>query len=248
MNTRVARLGGFAVGLAAVAAWLLLEGLHWAPRSYATFLLVPLPALLLVQARLVDGLPAEDEREAVYLSSAVSVWTLAVFAMVAARLGGFTRAQLWMTWPGWTTLLAAAAATTAAGVALMAAARLLRIREGDLVRFLLPRTSSEKIAFAGLSVSAGIAEELVFRAFLLAALLEAGAGIGVAVAVSVTLFALSHAYQGIAGAIRVLLLGALLTAPILLTGSVYPSIIAHAALDLIAGLVLAPWLLGAREH
>ena len=246
MNTRAMRLSGFGVGVAAVAVWLFLDALHWAPRAYTTFLLVPLPAMLLVQTRLMDGLPAETEREAVYLSSAISVWTLAVFAMIAARVGGFTRDQLYLAVPGWTTLLLAAAATTAVGIGLMAGARLLRVREGELLRFLMPKSSTEKIAFAGLSVSAGIAEELVFRAFLLAALLQAGTGIVAAVALSVTLFALSHAYQGIAGVVRVLLLGSLLTVPILLTGSIYPSIIAHAALDLIAGLVLGRWLTGER--
>lgn len=248
MRARLLRAGGLAVALASVLAWGLLGGLDWPARAFTTFLLVPLPALLLLQARVAQRLPEEEEREAVYVSSAVAVWLLAALAMAAARSSGFTREELWMRWPGVLPVLAAAAATMAAGLGLMALARLLRVRETPLIRFLLPVTSSERIAFAGLSISAGIAEELVFRGFLMAALLRAGLTLPLTVVLAVAVFALSHAYQGIAGVLRVALLGALLTAPMLLTGSVYPAMIAHAALDLIAGLVLAGWLVEGARH
>ncbi|MBW3553752.1 MAG: CPBP family intramembrane metalloprotease [Gemmatimonadetes bacterium] len=248
MRSRLLRAASLGVALGAVLAWGLLTPLDWPARAFTAFLLVPLPALLLLQARVVQRVPQEEEREAVYVSSAVSVWILAALAMLAARFSGFTREELWMRWPGALPVLTGALATIAAGLALMAAARLLRIRETPLIRFLLPVTSSEKIAFAGLSISAGIAEELVFRAFLMAALLRAGLTLPATVGLSVAIFAVSHAYQGLAGVLRVGLLGALLTAPILLTGSVYPAMIAHAALDLIAGLVLAGWLTGEAEH
>ena len=248
MRARLLRAGGLAVALVSVLAWGLLAPLQWPARAFTTFLLVPLPGLLLLQARVVQQPPREEEREAVYVSSAVSVWVLAALAMLAARFSGFTREELWLQWPDTAVVLTTAAATIAAGVALMAAARLIRIRETPLIHFLLPVTSTEKIAFAGLSISAGIAEELVFRAFLMAALLRAGLTLPATVGLSVAVFAVSHAYQGAAGAVRVALLGALLTAPILLTGSVYPAMIAHAALDLIAGLVLAGWLAGEAEH
>ena len=248
MSRRVRQLVPLAVGIVAALAWSLLAPLPWPARAFTTFLLIPLPALLLVQARLVTELPADAEREAVYVSSAVSVWILAAFAMLAARFGDITRAALWLSWPGTGVFLTATAATVLGGVALLFLGRLLRVPEAPLTRFLLPRTSSEKIAFAGLSVSAGIAEELVFRSFLLAALLVAGATLPVAASLGVVVFALSHAYQGTVGVIRVALLGALLTAPLLLTGSVYPAMAAHALLDLLAGLVLTKWLTGERGH
>lgn len=248
MNQKLVRGIGLAVGVGLLLAWALLQGLAWPARAFTTFLLVPLPALMLLQLRLVDRLPDDEDREAVYLSSALTIWLLAGLAMLAARFSGFSRADLWLRSPGIGPLLAAAAATTAAGVALMALARLLRVRETPLIHFLLPRTGSERIAFAGLSVSAGIAEELVFRAFLIAALLEAGASLGAAVGISIAVFAIAHAYQGLLGVARVALLGALLTAPLLLVESVYPAMFAHALLDLLAGLVLADWLTGKREH
>lgn len=226
--------------------WLLLPELSGPVRSLTTFLLGPLPAILLLQARLGDRLPPGDEREAVYASSAVSMWLLAALAMLAARYGGLTRADLRLTPIPVVELLVAAGATTAAGLAVMALGRFVRIEESPLVDYLIPRTGSEKIAFAGLSISAGIAEELVFRSFLIAALATATGSLTVAVMVSVGAFAVSHAYQGILGVLRVAVLGLILIAPFILTGSVYPSMAAHTALDLVAGLVLADWLRGRK--
>ncbi|MFW5951122.1 MAG: CPBP family intramembrane glutamic endopeptidase [Gemmatimonadota bacterium] len=237
-------VGRLAVGLALVTAamWLLMDGLQWPARAFTTFLLGPLPALLLLQARLVNRVPDDAEREAIYTSSAVSVWILAGTAMLAARFGDLSRAELRLDLPSPALLLGAAGLTTLAGLAIMAAGKLLRVPESELVDYLIPRSQSEKIAFAGLSVSAGIAEELVFRSFLIAAVARVSGSLTVAVGVSVAAFAISHAYQGVRGAIRVALLGLVLTAPFLLTGSVVPSMIAHAALDILAGLVLADWL------
>jgi uncharacterized protein len=228
--------------LASAGAWILLQPLPWPARALTTALLVPLPIVLLLQARLADAIPEETERETVYISSALSVWILAAFAMLAARFSDFSRDDLRLVSLPASTLLVATALTLLASLAILALGRLLRIRESPLVHFLIPRSGSERIAFVGLSLSAGIAEELVFRSFLIAALLQASGSMTVAVVVSIAVFAASHAYQGWTGALRVAVLGLILTAPFLLTGSVYPSIIAHAALDILAGLVLADWL------
>jgi membrane protease YdiL (CAAX protease family) len=230
--------------LGSATAWILLRPLPWPARALTTVLLVPLPVLLMLQTRVAQDLPEDTEREALYLSSALSVWILAAVAMLAARASDFDRADLRLVTLPAPTLLAASGITILAGLAIMALGKMLRIQESPIVHFLIPRSSTEKIAFAGLSFSAGIAEELVFRSFLIAALVLASGSLMLAVMVSVAVFAASHAYQGWSGALRVALLGLILTAPFLITGSVYPSIIAHVGLDLIAGLVLADWLRG----
>lgn len=230
--------------LAAGTAWVLLAPLAWPARAFTTFLLVPLPALLLLQARVAHQVPDDSDRETVYLSSAFSIWVLAALAMLAARFGDLSRTDLRLDLPHPATLALASGLTILAGLAIMAAGRLLRLRESPLVHFLIPRSGQEKIAFVGLSFSAGIAEELVFRSFLIAALLRASGSLAVAATVSVVVFAAAHAYQGWSGTVRVALLGVILTIPFLVTGSVFPSIIAHTALDVLAGLVLADWLRG----
>lgn len=231
-----------AVGVVSALVWLLLDGLQWPTRAFTTFLLAPLPALLLVQAKVAHRIPEEVEREEIYTSSAVSIWVMAGLAMLAARFGALTRTDLRLVELPLTTLLVAAGITTLAGLAVMALGKLIRVPETALLDYLIPRTSTEKIAFGGLSLSAGIAEELVFRSFLIGAVAEATGSMSAAVAVSLVVFAVSHSYQGVVGGLRVALLGLILTVPFLLTGSVYPSMAAHAALDLLAGLVLADWL------
>jgi membrane protease YdiL (CAAX protease family) len=237
----IRRLTGLVL-LASLIAWVLLHPLPWVARAFTTALLVPLPALLVLQGRLAEDLPEDTQREALYVSSALSVWVLAALAMLAARASDFDRTDLRLVPIPATSLIVASALTIAAGVAVMALGKMLRIRESPIVHFLIPRSGTEKIAFAGLSFSAGIAEELVFRSFLIGALVMASGSMVLAVAVSVSVFAAAHAYQGWSGAVRVAVLGLILTAPFLITGSVYPSILAHIALDLIAGLVLAQWL------
>ncbi len=224
-----------------VLVWLLLPGLAGPARAFTAALLVPIPATLGLQAFLLDELPAEDEREAVYTSSAVSAWVLAILAMLAARFSGFTRAGLWLVLPDAGTFAMASGATFAAGALIMIVARWLRLPDPEIVTYLIPRSVSEKIAFAGLSISAGIAEELVFRSFLIAALARGLGSVPVAAGVSIVVFAVAHAYQGWLGILQILLLGAILTAPLLITGSVYPGMAAHAALDITAGLVLPRW-------
>jgi membrane protease YdiL (CAAX protease family) len=242
MSRRSIRVLALTAGGVTAVLWVLLAGLPWPARAYTSFLLGPLPVLLLLQARLADRLPDEAEREAVYLSSAVSVWVLAALAMIAARYSSFTRAELRLTTLSPTVLLGVAIGTIVAGLAIMALGRLVRIPDSALVDYLIPRTSSERIAFTGLSVSAGIAEELIYRSFLIHAVASASGSLIVAVVVSIAAFAMAHTYQGLFGVARVALLGLVLTLPFLITGSVYPAMIAHAALDLIAGLVLADWL------
>jgi membrane protease YdiL (CAAX protease family) len=234
---------GTGTAIVTLALWLVLEGLPWPSRSFTVVLLGPLPALMLLQARLTDRMPEEAEREAVYVSSAVTVWVLAGLAMLAARFGGITREELGLVALPVGSLLLATGITVGAGIAIMALGRVVRVQESDLLGYLIPRSGSERIGFTGLSISAGIAEELVYRSFLIAVITAASGSLVVGAAVSVGAFAISHAYQGPLGVLRVALLGLVLTAPLLLTGSVYPSMIAHAALDLLAGLVLADWLL-----
>lgn len=242
MNRRIGRAVGLLVLMVTAGIWLSLGGLGWAARALTTFLLAPLPALMLLQAGLMDQLPPDAEREGVYVSSAFSVWILAALAMLAARHTGLARTDLRLEPVSTAVLLGSTGLTTLAGLGIMAVGRALRVPESNLVEYLIPRSTSEKIAFAGLSVSAGIAEELVFRSFLITVLFQASGSLTVAVAVSVAAFAVTHAYQGVLGVTRVALLGVVLTAPFILTGSVYPSMIAHTVLDLLAGLVLADWL------
>jgi membrane protease YdiL (CAAX protease family) len=116
-------------------------------------------------------------------------------------------------------------------------------RGSALVRELLPRTGSEKAEFVGLSVVAGINEEVAYRGYALSAFLLLGAGPWTAVVASAAPFAVLHAYQGPVGVARTALVGLALGASVVASGSLLPAILAHAAIDVVAGLVVGPRLL-----
>lgn len=222
---------------AAVAAWFVLAPAVWPARLWAVVLSVLLPVLAGRQTRLI-GDPETLPRIPVYVSSALSLWVLALLTVVVAFLSRFTLVSLGLIALPALRTLASAGAVTALSIAVLLIMNAARIRESPLATRLIPVSRREKIAFAGLSVTAGICEEFVFRGFLLHTFSTLWGGT-VAVALSSVVFGGLHAYQHVGGALRAGLLGALLCMPPLLTGSILPSVIAHAAIDGIAGLFLA---------
>jgi membrane protease YdiL (CAAX protease family) len=60
-------------------------------------------------------------------------------------------------------------------------------------------------------------------------------------------FGVLHAYQGWIGTVRAAALGGLLAWGFLLSGSLVPAIVAHTAIDLLAGIVLSDVLLPPAE-
>ena len=131
-------------------------------------------------------------------------------------------------------------------LALLFAFRLFRkaagIRESTLLVQLLPKTGREKVIFVFLSCAAGIGEEIAYRGYLIPALtLLLGWDWGAAL-LSSAVFGLLHAYQGWLGVARTAALGMILAASFIVSGLLWPAILAHAILDLIAGLVLGETL------
>jgi membrane protease YdiL (CAAX protease family) len=106
---------------------------------------------------------------------------------------------------------------------------------------LLPRTRGELKYGLGLSLNAGVVEELLFRLGMPALLFGiTGNGLVAFVAASV-LFGLLHIYQKVWGVIGATLLGLLFSLIYLLTGSIWIVMIVHALIDL-RSLVLIPLL------
>lgn len=99
---------------------------------------------------------------------------------------------------------------------------------------MLPSHRSELTGFIALSVTAGVCEELLFRGVLgwyFATWLGTWAGHGLAL----VLFAGCHIYQGPAGAVRAFIVGGVLTGLYLWCGSLLPSMLLHASLDIASG-------------
>jgi uncharacterized protein len=99
---------------------------------------------------------------------------------------------------------------------------------------LLPRTAGERRLFTLVGLTAGVCEEWLYRAFFLAvvAALAGGPPEWVLVAVAAVAFGLAHAYQGIGGIVLTGVLGGILAALYLSTGSLLLPVLLHAVIDL----------------
>lgn len=221
--------------LATVAEWTTVA------RGFLVLLLVGLP---LVAAA---GVPDEEEleelpgaRRVLYLSTVVSVGTLALVTWAVAALTGLDGGDLgWRAGPPrelalWT--VGVSLAGLAVVWALTRLGQLLGAEESALVRFLLPTNRGERWGFAVVSAVAGVGEEYLFRGFLLHGLAHWTGSVWLAVAVVSVSFGVGHGYQRAIGVVRAGVLGLLLALPVMFTGSLYPAIVAHFWINLAIGL------------
>ena len=209
------------------------------------FLIGPLPVIAVVQARLMARLSPEEwpSRPKMYASAIAGSWMLAIASLVSAATSGISYTLLGLKNVDTFAFVLWLAFALVGTAALMLAFKAFGVTETPLLRHLIPQTRGEKLTFVGVSITAGICEEIIFRGFLLATLRVATGSALAAVLISAVAFAIAHAHQSISGGIRAGLLGLVLTVPVILTGSLYPSIAAHIIVDVVAGLWLASWLL-----
>ncbi len=235
------------VGYAAVVYVLLaFTPLGWLDALFLATLIELLPVLAFIQVDLARDLAAE--RAQAYVTSALTILILGVLSLaLGLRLVGVEgmglhvelgRVAYLMFW--------------GTGILVLGAATLwffLRLRkrvgwgESRLVRELLPVTRREKGLYAGLSLCAGFGEELAYRGYAIPAVIAAGWSAPVALALTSAAFAVLHSYQGILGVVRTGVIGVIMGAVFLHTGSLWPPMVAHVLIDLAVGLVLADKLL-----
>ncbi|HWH98044.1 MAG TPA: CPBP family intramembrane glutamic endopeptidase, partial [Pseudolysinimonas sp.] len=113
---------------------------------------------------------------------------------------------------------------------------------GD-IRALLPRTRGEIPYGAGLSVNAGVFEELLFRLGLPALVFAVTDDAFAAFLGAALLFGLLHLYQGPLGIVFSTVLGAIFVLLYVVTGSIVVPIVLHTLIDL-RSMVLIPVALG----
>ncbi|MCH8861537.1 MAG: CPBP family intramembrane metalloprotease [Proteobacteria bacterium] len=178
-----------------------------------------------------------------YLSNVAILWALLAllaFAWLSAErdfaLMGFALPETLRFWGG----------SALAGIAilpLMYQVRLARksadyrhqlIEEMGRLEHLLPRAPRELGYFSGLAVTAGIVEEILYRGALIW-YLSLWMDTLWAAAIALLVFTLAHAYQGPKNTLRAGLAGLALTVVYLLSGSILPAIMLHAAIDLLGG-------------
>jgi membrane protease YdiL (CAAX protease family) len=190
-------------------------------------------------------------RRLLVLEWGLTLLTLAVWA-AATDVGAAAVGLQWpRSWPGPVAgaaavallLFAAVSTRVLRGGALLEAARQERSRPGEgrhaepaaqATLALLPRTPAERRLFTLVGLTAGICEEWLYRAFFLAvvAALAGGPPGWALVCVAAGAFGLAHAYQGIGGIVLTGVLGGVLAALYLSTGSLLLPVLLHAVVDL----------------
>lgn len=199
--------------------------------------------------RKASRVDATKARHALWLRGALLMWAAAGLVLwlwiatgVALASVGFGLPEGWRLW-GPLAFGGAFVAVQARGAVklsrLAAPSERMRAQLGG-VEPLCPRTAQELPAFLGVSLTAGFCEEVLFRGFLIW-VLQPLVGLWLAVALAAILFGAAHAYQGAAGVIRTGLLGLVFTAIVLLSGSLWPAIVLHAAVDAMGGVIA--WLI-----
>jgi uncharacterized protein len=115
----------------------------------------------------------------------------------------------------------------------------------EFAKALLPQTQAERRLFWAVSATAGICEETLYRGFLtwyLAHWIATWTGSStfwsgpmpipwIAIVLSSLIFGLGHVYLGIKQVPRTFVIGLILAALAWLSGSLWPSIVLHAAID-----------------
>lgn len=102
------------------------------------------------------------------------------------------------------------------------------------LEFIIPRNGNELGRFYGLSITAGIVEETLWRGYLIWYLAQF-MPLWSAAVLSAVGFGLAHAYQGPANLPRITLVGAAFAGLYLLSGSLWLPMILHAAVDILQG-------------
>ena len=231
---------GFILGLSAANAFLLAALIAFLP-------LLAVAQVPVVAAGLAAGEPLD--RGSAYVSSAVTMLLLGGVAVTAGRQEPGIGA-LGLVFPPAADAALWAISLIVLSLTLMGLfhglGRLLGVGESALLWALLPRTTTERRLFVLLSLAAGLGEEVAFRGYVLAVLAGLGLGPWGAAAAAAVPFGFLHAYQGWWGIVRTAFVGLILGASVVLSGSIWPAALAHAAVDVIAGLWLGPWLLSRR--
>lgn len=190
------------------------------------------------------GNPAALTRFYVRLIAGTWVLSLAV-PMTLLVTPGLAPAELGWRWPHNALLGYGLAAYTAVLIVLGARGRRRRLAGGryalpETIAALLPTTTTQRWLAVGLSVTAGVVEEAIFRGLLIWAGTElVGLHVYVAAALSLALFASGHTYQGRAGVIGAASLGFVFTGIYVITGSLLLPIILHIGQD-IGAFLLTP--------
>jgi membrane protease YdiL (CAAX protease family) len=178
---------------------------------------------------------------AVYLPMVVVQWSLAIYVCRVGRPRSALRCLLGKTWRtfgrAFTDLALALSGWLFVKAVELAWIRLFGLHDGTAVLAMLPRSSSERVAWVAVSASAGFCEELVYRGYLQTQLTAFTGRPAVAIAIQAALFAIAHGDQGSGAVARLSLYGLAFGVVAWWRRSLVAGIICHVWTDVASGLL-----------
>jgi hypothetical protein len=132
----------------------------------------------------------------------------------------------------------------AAMITLSLVARTLHLGGGGLeevrrqLGFLVPRTMREVALWIALSITAGICEEILFRAYLQRQLAALSGSSAIGIVASALIFGVAHGYEGARRMLLIGIFGAMFGLLAHFRRSLRPGMVAHAFHDAFTGLLL----------
>lgn len=227
----------------------------WAPltRAWDAWLLcvvlaglVPFHGLLAYRrlASAADPIPTRTKLR-LYATIIVMEWSLVALTVVIAHRHGLGLADLGQTLGNQGLSMAVTGAGLLGLLALTAfnTGQIRRATPEELfatvrrARKFVPVGPVEIAAFALVSVTAGICEEILYRGWLVSFLGAASGSIWIGMVFAAVLFGFGHAYQGRAGMIGTGILGVLFGGMFVLVQSLVPGEVIHASIDLVNGIL-----------
>jgi membrane protease YdiL (CAAX protease family) len=176
----------------------------------------------------------------IYLSAALGDWALLYFCWVGVRRHGGNLATLsGGRWTSWKDLFVDLAIALPFWILWECASNgihwLLGTSTAKTVNSLLPQSPLEILIWIGVSITAGICEELAFRGYLQRQLQALGGGVIAAVLGQGLIFGLVHSYQGWKNVVVICVLGILFGALAVWRRNLRANIIVHAWGDIWGG-------------
>ena len=206
---------------------------------------LPLEALLTLKrsrSELASGKPGVRIKH--YTQTIFLLWVVALPILVIWAAGdrnwaelGFAVQDSWMAISGWG-LAALIAIFFLFQFSMVSKSETTRdqlreaVAKNPIMTNFMPHTEDEKHLFHLVGTTAGITEEIIFRGYLIWAF-SLYLPLWAAALASLFLFTILHLYQGAKQLPGVFLMGALVTAVFLLSGSIWPAIAVHVFVDVI---------------
>ncbi len=219
--------------------WGRLPGVTVAAGVLAIYLVLGLPMSGVLARRELHSRRCDPGlRQTIYRHAMRRLWLLAGLAIGLAGLAKLPLTTLGLRAPAMAEAsppgpLAGAVLLAATSTALLVLATGQVGTAGPVAQTLLPRTRDERRLFVVVAFTAGAAEELLFRGFLITYVTGAlGWSVQGAAAASALAFGLSHLYQGHGTALAAGVIGYGFAETYVLTGSLLLPVAVHIALDL----------------